>query len=201
MKMKKTCLIVAIALASLGGFATAAPTLSLTLAGGSQTSASITAGTSSLSLDLHLNSDGNAIGGLQSYLTSTASPAVTYGAGSVALGTPFTAADVLQLPTAGTAVDSSSPAVTLLFDSALSGDYPANSSAVVSYTLNTSAIGVGSYTFTPVGQYLTNASSAIDTFGAPGTFTLNVTPAATPEPASLSLAALGLITLAARRRR
>ena len=119
----------------------------------------------------------------------------------MALGTPFTAADVLQLPTAGTAVDSSSPAVTLLFDSALSGDYPANSSAIVSYTLNTSAIGVGSYTFTPVGQYLTNASSAIDTFGAPGTFTLNVTPAATPEPASLSLAALGLITLAARRRR
>jgi hypothetical protein len=176
----------------------AAPRLSL-VRSGTTLSAFVTSATASVLLDLRANTDGNAISGLQGYLVTSPAQAATYGATPVtATNSPFTASDVFQAPATG-AVVRQSGGTTVLFKSS-AGDYPAFAdNAILTFQINTSLLTAGTYTFTPVGEELTNATTTITSFATPGSFTLTII----PEPATAGVLATGGagLLLARRRRR
>ena len=181
----------------------AAPWLGLVKTGTtSQTSETIFLGTLTFSLDLRANTDGNPVGGLQYYITTSPANALTYGTTPLTtLNNPFVAADLTglgQAPTAGATVNSDSAANTIWFK-ASSPDYSAfGAQSIGTYEFDVSSLGIGTYVFTPVGVLLTyGGGEEINTFATPGSFALSVV----PEPGTGTLLALGLCSLMARRKR
>ena len=163
----------------------------------------ITAGTSSISLDVRLNSGGNTFSGLSFYLTVSSGVAKYTIPSITALDNPFTATDVQRSPAGGSPLQASSGTFDLFKFSA--GDYAAVSgNNITRHVIDTSALPGSlpgtSYTFTPVGTEMTGvgAGSNTTTFLAPTTFTLTVV----PEPTMLGAMALtGAVLLIRRRRR
>ena len=158
--------------------ASAAPMFTLTDGTGAAT-ASVTQGTAVATLNLHLNSDNLSFSGIFLHLEAPAP--IKYAASPFTVGTPFSSADFV--PTGGSAVDATQ--FTSFFSNAAS-DFSATSDSVLAvYRFDISGLSVGSYSFTPVGEGLSNnAGAAVTDFATPGVFTIKVT--AVPEPAALS---------------
>ena len=155
--------------------ALAQPTLSLVKSGTvAATADTIVEGTSAYSVDLRVNTDGNAISGLQYYIRTTPSNAVNYSTTPLAaLSHPFQPSEVIFSPAAGAVVRQSGGTTGFFKTSA--GDYPAFSDkAIATYQFNTASLAPGIYVFTAVGEELTNASTTVTTFNPPVSFTLTV---------------------------
>lgn len=181
----------------------AAPWLGLVKTGTtSQNSDTVFLGTLTFTLDLRANTDGNPVAGLQNYIITSPSDAVTYGTTPLtALNNPFVAADITgfgQAPTAGATVNSDMAANTLWYKSS-SPDYSAFSDqSIGTYEFNISSLAMGTYVFTPVGFALTyGTGEEINVFATPGSFTLTVV----PEPGTWTLLACGSLMAVWRNRR
>ena len=171
--------------------------LSLVKAGTTTVSTdSIPFGTSTFSLDLRLDTDGNPAGGLQFNIATTPAETVSFAAPSVTpLNSPFTAADVEKAPLQG-AICGRVEATTIFF--AQAGDYaPFVDRSISTLKFNTSSLPAGSYTFFPRGEEFIFGNTTITTFGSPGAFVLTVV----PEPAGVMLLLVGAILLAFGRGR
>jgi hypothetical protein len=172
----------------------------------SSTSASIPAGTSSYSFDLHFSSGGLSFDGLDVGFQTTGPGSLIYGSTPVAISgydTPFVSADIFFSPLTGSTLNNAnnpgSGKTDFSKSASASTDYGAvSNSPIATYTINTSSLAVGSYTITPILDTVTSNVNATETsgFATPTAFTLNVT----PEPASLSLVLLGGGALLMRRR-
>ncbi len=87
-----------------GALAQASPILSIDAAGTTATSESIPFGTAAMSVDVHLNTGGNAVSGLQYYLQSSGPAVVHYGATPLTItgyDKPFVVSDEFLTPTPG----------------------------------------------------------------------------------------------------
>ena len=176
--------------------ALASPILSLRQSGSAASGATYTlaAKPATLALDVHLNTDGLRIDGLDYHINAAAPYASRF---SITAGQgPFSAGEVQTSPAAGAAANAA--ANTSIFRSA-SGDYPASADYnLMSYAFDLSSLGVGSYVFSPVGNAFTDSPNAVflTTFGAPGPFTLTIT---VPEPAGLAFGGIGTALIVLRR--
>lgn len=158
-------------------------------------------GTSSYSLDIHLNTDGNLASGIQFYIGTTPADALTYGTTPLTvLNNPFTSSDLGLAPSSGSIVNSTKQTA---FFKASSPDYPAfDTNAIATFQFNTASLASGSYVFTPVGVEFTGSTSGggqvdITDFASPLTFTLTVV----PEPGATTLLGAGGWALVSLRRR
>lgn len=182
----------------------ASPSLSLVKQGSAATADTITAGTATYRLDLGVNTDGNAVSGLQFYLQTTPANALSYSATPLSLSnSPFKyydfgggdiVTDAQTAIAAGATVNASAKEV--LFKSS-AGDYGAFSGKIGTMEFNTVSLPNGTYTFTPVGTELTKTGTTISTFATPGSFTLTVV----PEPTSVGFLLLGAAAILTRWRR
>ena len=180
--------------------AQAAPWLGLVKTGTtSQSSDSISLGSLTFSMDLRANTDGNPVGGLQYYITTSPANVVTYGTTPLtALDNPFVTDDIMEQPSSGTTVNSAAAADTIWYKND-PPDYSAFADqSIGTYQFNVSTLGIGSYVFTPVGVLLTyGVGEEINTFATPDSFTLTVV----PEPGTWTLLACGGLVVAWRNRR
>ncbi|MCX6907370.1 MAG: PEP-CTERM sorting domain-containing protein [Verrucomicrobia bacterium] len=182
------------------------PKLELVKSGTSSTHIDwVIVGTSTYSLDLRANTDGNPVGCLQYYITTSPANVVKYDATTplVALDNPFVAADLTgygSVPAAGATVNSDSAANTTWFK-ASAPDYNAFADQSIGrYKFNIGSLDVGaSVVFTPVGVLLSyGGGEEISTFASPVTFSLQVI----PEPgSSVLLGAGGAALMILRKRR
>ena len=155
--------------------AIAGPTLSLVKSGTAAAPAdTIVERTITYSLDLRVNTDGNAVSGFQYYLRTTPANALSYAATPLtALSNPFQPSEVVLSPAAGTVVRQSGG--TSAFFKSTAGDYPAFSdNAIATYQFNTATLAPGTYIFTAVGEELSNANTTVTVFNPAVSFTLTV---------------------------
>lgn len=186
--------------------AAALPTLSLTTAGGSATSASIVRGTTSVTLGLRFDSADAPVGSLLYHIVTSPAGVARYASSGpvTALGTPFTTADLTAglAPVPGATVTGGMAGSTQWFKST-PGDHAAFSGEIAWYTFDTSAMPADTYVFTVIGDEFANDATAADpvtTFGNPGTFTLTIS--AVPEPSTaLTIATLAVLAAAKRTSR
>ena len=171
--------------------------ISLVQSNTTNNSATIQQGTSTFSLDLILNTDGNPVSGFM-YHIDTSPVGLFYGATPLtALNNPFMSGDVFQEPAPGAMVNQGQGTTTLFKSSP--GDYAAFNNAIIRHQFNTASLAPGTYVFNPIAQEFTNANGSILTFGAPGEFTLTVIPE--PTTVALGIVGGGMLLIVARRQR
>jgi hypothetical protein len=177
----------------------ASPSLSLQTTGGTPTNiASVSQGTSVVSLNLLLNSGGVTTDGLQLHFVTSPVGVLPFGGTPLSiLNTPFTSSDVQSSPTAGAIAQNSAAGKTALFKFS-ANDYPAVNGPIATYQFNPSSLSAGVYTITPVGEAFSSSAlnGSTNTFATPASFTLTVL---TPEPATAWLA-LGVLAVLVLRR-
>jgi hypothetical protein len=114
------------------------------------------------------------------------------------LDNPFTAPDIFMAPATGDTLNQTKG--TTVWFKAGAGDYTAfDEQAIAAYTIDASALGLGAYVFTPIGEELSNAGETVTTFASPGVFSLTVL--AVPEPGTAALMGMGVAVLPLFRRR
>lgn len=156
-------------------------------------------------LDLRLNTDGNPVGALSYYITTSPANVVRYGVTPLTpLDNPFVAADLTDTsahtPVAGAIVNSGADGVTTWYKPS-TPDYPAfTAQSIATYQFDISTLGAGTYVFRPVGTLLAyGAGEEINNFETPGLYVLTII--AVPEPGTGALLVCGAWAAAWRNRR